>query len=524
MGKRKIGNLWEVIDLKQKETFLCIDLKSFYASVEAVDLGLDPLTANLVVADPSRTEKTICLAVSPSLKAYGISGRARLFEVVQKVKQANSLRRSGLPQRKFTGRSCDAKMLERDPRLEIDYVIAPPQMAHYMEVSTKIYHIYLKYVAPEDIHVYSIDEVFMDVTEYLGTYRMTARELAMKMIQDVLSETKITATAGIAPNLYLCKVAMDIVAKHVAADQDGVRIAELDEMSYRQMLWDHRPLTDFWRVGKGYARKLEENGIYTMGDVARCSLGKQGEAHSEELLYRLFGINAELLIDHAWGWEPCTIQDIKSYKPQTNSLCSGQVLRGPSSWDQARLVVKEMADQLALDLVEKGLVTDQIVLTVGYDRENLTDPLRRGAYGGEITSDRYGRPVPKHAHGTRNLDQPTSSARKLREAAAALFDRIADPGLLVRRLYVTAGRAVPEENIKKEEVYEQLDLFTDYMALEQQRKKENEALEREKKMQQAMVDIRKKFGKNAILKGMNLEESATTIERNGQIGGHKSGV
>lgn len=506
----------------QKKTYIAIDLKSFYASVECVERGKDPMTTCLVVADPSRTEKTICLAVSPALKAYGISGRARLFEVVQRVREVNAARRRQASGHELTGSSSDANVLKYSSNMALDYITAPPQMAHYMEVSTQIYQVYLKYFAPEDMHVYSIDEVMIDATQYLALYQMTARELAMKVILDILVTTGITATAGIGTNLYLCKVAMDIGAKHTKADVNGVRIAELNERSYREMLWNHRPLTDFWRVGRGYARKLEEVGIYTMGDIARCSMGGPDDYYNEDLLYRLFGVNAELLIDHAWGWEPCTIQDIKSYKPQTNSLCSGQVLRGPSSWDQARLVVKEMADQLALDLVEKGLVTDQIVLTVGYDRENLTDPLRRGAYGGEITSDRYGRPVPKHAHGTRNLDQPTSSARKLREAAAALFDRIADPGLLVRRLYVTAGRAVPEENIKKEEVYEQLDLFTDYMALEQQRKKENEALEREKKMQQAMVDIRKKFGKNAILKGMNLEEGATARERNRQIGGHKA--
>ena len=390
--------------MKCDKIYIAIDLKSFYASVECKERNRDPLTTNLVVADQSRTQKTICLAVSPALKKYGIPGRPRLFEVIQKVKEANSDRKWKAPNHTFTGASDDSEELCENPALEIDYIVASPRMALYMEYSTKIYNIYLKYIAPEDIHVYSIDEVFMDVTQYLEIYGMTPAQLAGKIIRDVLAQTGITAAGGIAPNLYLCKAALDIVAKHVSPDEDGVRIAQLNEMSYRRLLWDHRPLTDFWRVGKGYARKLEENGIYTMGDVARCSLGKQGEAHSEELLYRLFGINAELLIDHAWGWEPCTIQDIKSYKPQTNSLCSGQVLRGPSSWDQARLVVKEMADQLALDLVEKGLVTDQIVLTVGYDRENLTDPLRRGAYGGEITSDRYGRPVPKHAHGTRNLD------------------------------------------------------------------------------------------------------------------------
>lgn len=502
--------------------YIAIDLKSFYASVEAVDLGLDPLTANLVVADPSRTEKTICLAVSPSLKAYGISGRARLFEVVQKVKQANSLRRSGLPQRKFTGRSCDAKMLERDPRLEIDYVIAPPQMAHYMEVSTKIYHIYLKYVAPEDIHVYSIDEVFMDVTEYLGTYRMTARELAMKMIQDVLSETKITATAGIAPNLYLCKVAMDIVAKHVAADQDGVRIAELDEMSYRQMLWDHRPLTDFWRVGKGYAKKLEEHGLFSMGDVARCSVGKPNEFHNEELLYKMFGINAELLIDHAWGYEPCTIEQVKAYKPETNSVCSGQVLHCPYDFDKAKLVVKEMTDLMTLDLVDKRLVTDQIVLTVGYDIENLTDPDRYRKYKGSVTIDRYGRKVPKHAHGTTNLKRKTSSTMLITDAVMELYDRIVDKNLLIRRINITANKLVDESFSKEEETYEQLDLFTDYTVKEQEQAEEEAVLEREKRMQQTMLTIKKKFGKNAILKGMNLQEGATAKDRNEQIGGHKA--
>lgn len=509
-------------DLPEKRMYIALDLKSFYASVECAERGLDPLKTNLVVADISRTEKTICLAVSPSLKAYGISGRARLFEVVQKVKEVNALRRYKAPGGRFGGESWDDEALKADPSLALSYITAPPRMAEYMKWSTRIYNIYLKYIAPEDIHVYSIDEVFMDVTQYLEIYGLTPSQLAGQIIRDVLTQTGITAAGGIAPNLYLCKAALDIVAKHVPPDQDGVRIAQLDEMSYRRLLWDHRPLTDFWRVGKGYARKLEENGMFTMGDVARCSLGKTGEAHNEELLYRLFGINAELLIDHAWGWEPCTIQDIKSYKPQTNSLCSGQVLRCPSGWDQARLIVKEMADQMALDLVEKGMVTDQIVLTVGYDRENLTDPFRKRAYQGEVAADRYGRPIPKHAHGTRNLEQPTSSARKLREAAAALFDRIVDPGLLIRRLYLTAGRAVPEGEIKKEEVYEQLDLFTDYAVLEQERRKENERLEREKRMQQAMVDIRKKFGKNAILKGMNLEEGATARERNRQIGGHKA--
>lgn len=502
--------------------YIAIDLKSFYASVECVERDMDPLTTNLVVADPSRTEKTICLAVSPSLKAYGISGRARLFEVVQKVKQANNLRRSYLPGRRFTGKSCDAKMLERDPRLEIDYVVAPPRMAHYMEVSTQIYHIYLKYVAPEDIHVYSIDEVFMDVTEYLGTYRMTARELAMKIIKDVLEETKITATAGIAPNLYLCKVAMDIVAKHVAADKDGVRIAQLDEQSYKEMLWDHKPLTDFWRVGRGYARKLEENGMYTMGDIARCSLGRPGDFYNEDLLFRLFGVNAELLIDHAWGYEPCTIADIKAYKPQDKSIGAGQVLHCPCDFGQARLVLKEMADMLALDLVDKGLTASQIVLTVGYDIENLTNPVRRKAYKGAVTTDHYGRKIPKHAHGTIHLKLPTSSARLIIQGAMELYDEIVDRNLLIRRLYITAEHAVEEEKVPKREMYEQLSLFTDYEKVEKEREEEAKSLEKEKRLQQAMLDIKKKYGKNAILKGMNLEEGATARERNGQIGGHKA--
>ena len=509
--------------LPEKErVYIAIDLKSFYASVECVERGLDPLRTNLVVADLSRTEKTICLAVSPSLKAYGIPGRARLFEVVQKVREVNSRRKSMAPGRTFTGQSWDDDALKADPSLALSYVTAPPRMAEYMKWSTRIYNIYLKYIAPEDIHVYSIDEVFMDVTQYLEIYKVAPSQLAGRIIRDVLSQTGITAAAGIAPNLYLCKVALDIVAKHVPADQDGVRIAWLDEMSYRRLLWDHTPITDFWRVGKGYARRLEEYGLFTMGDVARCSVGKSGEYYSEELLYRLFGINAQLLIDHAWGWEPCTIEEIKAYKPRTNSLWSGQVLRCPSSWDQARLAVKEMADQLALDLVEKGMVTDQLVITVGYDRENLTDPARSRAYCGEVAADRYGRKIPKNGHGTWNLGQPTSSASKLREAAVTLFDRITDPKLLVRRLYVTAGRAVAEGQKRKEEVYEQLDLFTDYAALEEERKKEQETLARERKMQQAMLDIRKKFGKNAILKGMNLEEGATARERNGQIGGHKA--
>lgn len=506
---------------QKKRTYIAIDLKSFYASVECQERKLDPLTTNLVVADASRTEKTICLAVSPSLKAYHIPGRARLFQVVQKVKEANRERQRHAPGRTFTGSSYDDKKLKVSPELAVDYIAAPPRMSLYMDYSMKIYEIYLKYIAPEDIHVYSIDEVFMDVTDYLDTYQMTARELAMKMIRDVLKSTGITSTAGIGTNLYVCKVALDIVAKHVPPDQDGVRIASLDEMSYRQQLWTHRPLTDFWRVGRGYARKLEENGMYTMGDVARCSLGKPSDYQNEELLYRLFGVNAELLIDHAWGYEPCTIADIKAYKPAANSVGSGQVLQSPYDFEKAKLIVREMTELLVLDLVDKKLVTDQMVLTVGYDIENLKDPAIRKAYKGEITVDQYGRSIPKHAHGTANLDRETSSTRRIVNAVMELYDRIVDKKLLIRRLNITAAHVVKEDSIEKKETFEQLDLFTDYSTLEKQRKEEEEKLERERKMQQAMLKIKKKYGKNAILKGTDLQEGATTIERNRQIGGHK---
>lgn len=506
----------------ENRIYLCIDLKSFYASVECIDRGLDPMTTNLVVADASRTEKTICLAVSPSLKAYGISGRARLFEAVQQVKRANAERVRKAPGGRFIGSSYDAKELATHPELELSYITAPPRMAQYIEHSTKIYNIYLKYVAPEDIHVYSIDEVFIDITHYLSTAGLTPHEFARKMIQDVLQTTGITATAGIGTNMYLAKVAMDIVAKHIPADKDGVRIAELDEMSYRRQLWNHRPLTDFWRVGRGYAKKLEENGLYTMGDVARCSIGKPNEYYNEDFLYKLFGINAELLIDHAWGWEPCTIAEVKQYKPSSNSLGSGQVLQCPYDFNKAKLIVKEMVDLLVLDLVDKGLVTDQIVLTVGYDIENLTDPKRRNAYKGPVTTDHYGRKIPKHAHGTANLNRQTSSTKLITDAVMELYDRIVDPALLVRRLNIAANHVVAEDSVKKADFVEQLDLFTDYEALEKQRQDEEAALEREKKMQQAVLSIKKKFGKNAILKGMNFEEGATAKERNEQIGGHKA--
>lgn len=506
----------------ENRTYVAIDLKSFYASVECVERGMDPLTTNLVVADASRTEKTICLAVSPSLKEYGIPGRPRLFEVVEKVRKANARRLINAPDRKFTGSSYNADELKERPELAIDYITAVPRMAYYMDYSTRIYKIYLKYIAPEDIHVYSIDEVFMDVTDYLKTYNMTARELTKKIIMDVRNSTGITATAGIGTNLYLCKVALDIMAKRITADKDGVRIAELDEMTYRKKLWTHRPLTDFWRVGHGYAAKLEEHGLFTMGDIARCSVGKPGDYYNENLLYKLFGINAELLIDHAWGWEPCRIEHIKAYKPETNSISSGQVLQSPYDFDKAKLVVREMADMMALDLVDKGLVTDQIVLTIGYDVENLTNPERAKLYKGEVTTDRYGRRVPKHAHGTANLGRLTSSTRLITDAVMDLYERIVDRNLLVRRITVAANHVIDEKNTEIKETYEQLDLFTDYAALEKKRLEEKRQLEKEKNMQKAVLSIKKRYGKNAVLKGINLLEGATAKQRNEQIGGHKA--
>ncbi len=502
--------------MAKEKQYIAIDLKSFYASQECIARGRDPLTTNLVVADMSRTEKTICLAVSPSLKAYGIPGRARLFETIQKVKEANALRITKAPGRKFTGKSCDANELKANPALEIDFIVAPPRMAHYMECSTRIYEIYLKYVAPEDIHVYSIDEVFIDATPYLKTYGLTAYEFAGKLIYEVLETTGITATAGIGTNLYLCKIAMDIMAKRTQPDRFGARIAQLDEMSYRQELWSHRPLTDFWRVGGGYARKLEAHGLFTMGDIARCSL------NNEDLLYKLFGVNAELLIDHAWGWEPCTIADIKAYKPSSNSLGSGQVLQCPYTAGKAKLIVREMTDMLVLDLVDKGLVTDQMVLTVGYDRESLTDPEISRKYSGPVVTDRYGRKIPKHAQGTANLHRRTSSTKLITDAVMELFDSIVNPDLLVRRLNLAAYRVTAERDVPQEQGPRQLDLFMDYEAEEKRKEEEDAALEREKRKQQAVLCIRKKYGKNAILKGMNFEEGATAIDRNGQIGGHKA--
>lgn len=500
---------------EENRIYIAIDLKSFYASVECALRRLDPLTTNLVVADSSRTEKTICLAVSPSLKAYGIPGRARLFEVVQKVREVNLQRKRKAPKYTFTGKSYHSTELKNNSALELDYIVAPPQMAQYMKVSSQIYNIYLRYIAPEDIHVYSIDEVFIDVTAYLNTYNLSARELTMKMIHDVRHETEITATAGIGTNMYLCKVAMDIVAKKIPADKDGVRIAELDEMSYRRELWSHRPLTDFWRIGKGYSTKLEANGLYTMGDIARCSVGRKNEYYNENLLYKLFGINAELLIDHAWGWESCKIADIKEYKPEANSISTGQVLKCPYNFEKGKLIVRELTDLLVLDLVDKGLVTDQMVLTVGYDIESAN------GYAGEITADRYGRKVPKSAHGSINLGKQTSSTRLIIDAVTELYERIVDKNLLVRRMYVVANHIVSEREVV-EEAPVQLDLFTDYEALKKLQAEEEKELAREKEIQKAMLKIKKKYGKNAILKGMNLEEGATTIERNSQVGGHKA--
>ncbi|MBO4660890.1 MAG: DNA methylase [Prevotella sp.] len=470
---------------EQRHTYIAIDLKSFYASVECVDRGLDPLTTNLVVADESRTEKTICLAVTPSLKAYGIGGRARLFEVYQKARG-------------------------------VDFIIAKPRMAHYIDVSTKIYGIYLKYIAPEDIHVYSIDEVFMDVTPYLKSYKMTAHQLAMTIIRDVLAQTGITATAGIGTNMYLCKVAMDIVAKKMPADKDGVRIAELDEMSYRRELWDYRPLTKFWRVGNGIAQKLALYGIDTMGKLARMSI------QNEELLYGLFGVNAELLIDHAWGWEPCTIEAVKAYRPETNSFSSGQVLQEPYNAKKARVVIREMAEGMALELVSKRLVTDQLVLTVGYDAESLTNTAISTKYHGEITTNHYGKPVPKHAHGTFNFKRPTSSSRLIMNGAAELFDRYVNPGLLIRRLNLTTNHVVTEDSIRERQIPQQLDFFTDYEALQKERQKEQAQRNKERRMQEAQIKIKQRFGKNAILRGLNFDEGATAKERNRQIGGHRA--
>ncbi|MDY2921969.1 MAG: DNA methylase [Eubacterium sp.] len=493
-----------------RKMYIAIDLKSFYASVECAERGLNPLTTNLVVADASRTEKTICLAVSPSLKSYGISGRARLFEVVQKVKQVNVLRRRQAPGGTLTGGSFDQNELKEHKELAVDYLVAPPRMALYMEYSTRIYGIYLRYVAPEDMHVYSVDEVFIHVDPYLHGKEQTAEQFAREIMQVIYDETGITATAGIGTNLYLAKVAMDVEAKHSEPDEKGARMASLDEISYRKKLWAHEPITDFWRVGPGYAKKLKQHGIYTMGDVARCSLGKETEYYNEELLYRLFGVNAELLIDHAWGYEPCTIEDIRNYKPENNSISSGQVLSCPYDTKKARLIVQEMTDLLVLELVEKRLVTDQIVLTIGYDVDNV----KKAGYQGTVVTDRYGRKIPKHAHGSVNLGGHTSSTRDIMEKTLALYDSIIDSSLWVRRVTIVANHVIRESE-KKETNYQQMQLFMEPEEDEEKR-------EKERKMQEALIQVKNKYGKNAILKGMNLQEGGTTIERNSQIGGHKA--
>lgn len=490
--------------------YLAIDLKSFYASVECVERGLDPLDTHLVVADEKRTEKTICLAVTPALKAYGIPGRVRLFEVMQKAEMINRerLRKNGY--HAFSGASASAKALETDASLQLQYLVAPPQMAHYIQISTQIYQIYLRYVAPEDIHVYSIDEVFIDISSYLKMYHCTPRALAERMIKAVLRETGITATVGIGSNLYLAKVAMDIVAKHMPADQDGVRIAQLDEISYRKQLWDHQPLTDFWRIGNGYQKKLSDSYLYTMGDIARCSL------QNEDKLYRLFGVNAELLIDHAWGWEPCTIADIKAYRPENHSISQGQVLSCPYSRSKARLIVKEMTDQLVLDLVEKGLAADQVTLTVGYDGASVPDD-----YHGILQKDRYGKKIPKQAHGSRKLEYTTDSFQEILKAVLELFDQITDEKLMVRRMYVVANHVIPAAEVPEKRPV-QLNLFEDAAAIQQAQEHRKMALEREHRLQKTLLAIKGRYGKNAILKGMNFQEGATARERNGQVGGHRA--
>ena len=494
--------------------YIAIDLKSFYASVECIERGLDPMTTNLVVADGSRTEKTICLAVSPSLKSYGVPGRPRLFEVVAKVREANAARRWSAPGRRLIGATYDHRILLEDPRLAVDYIVAPPRMALYIDYSTRIYQVYLKYFSPDDIHVYSIDEVFIDATHYLKTYKKTARELAEVVIKDVLNSTGITATVGIGTNMYLCKVAMDIVAKRMKPDEHGARIAELDEMSYRRILWEHRPLTDFWRVGRGYTKKLESHGIYTMGDVALTSV------KNEDLLYKLFGINAELLIDHAWGYEPCTIADIKAYKPMSKSLNSGQVLHCPYDSEGGRLIVREMCDLLVLDMVDKGVATNQLTLTIGYDADSLKNPSR--PYLGEVTVDYYGRAIPKHAHGSVNFPLHTSSTEEIMEGVLKLYDRIINTNLLIRRVNISVNNLIRESERCDDIENEQMDLFTDYDKKDREKKAKKARYDREKSKQNALIAIKKKYGGNAVLRGMNLTEGATTIDRNKQIGGHKA--
>lgn len=500
--------------MKNERQYISIDLKSFYASVECVERGIDPLDAYLVVADLSRTEKTICLAVSPALKEYGVSGRARLFEVVQRVKEINAERLSKSPKKELNGAAYFSSEAKADPSLKVDYIAAVPRMALYMKTSAEIFKIYLKYISPEDIHVYSVDEVFMDVTDYLRYYDLTARQLADKIVKDILKTTGITATAGIGTNLYLCKVAMDIVAKHIKRKEGESRIAQLDEISYRKLLWEHKPITDFWRIGRGYSRTLSRYGMFTMGDVALCS------TVNENLLYKLFGINAELLIDHAWGYESCTIDDIKAYRPQTKSLSSGQVLKEPYDYEKAKLIIKEMTELLVLDLVDKKLLTDQVVLTVGYDISNLTD--KNIEYSGEVKTDVYGRKIPKHAHGSQNIGRFTSSTKLISDAVITLFERITNKNLLVRRMYIAANHTVEEQTYKLTKQFEQLSLFADIEEYKAQKEKEDYFLERERKLQQTAISLHKRYGKNSLLKGMNLKEGATSIERNQQIGGHRA--
>ena len=493
---------------------MCIDLKSFYASVECVERKLDPLKTNLVVADESRTDKTVCLAISPSLKQYGLGGRARLFEVKQKVKEINLQRRKLNNYRKFSGKSYLDEELKKNKNLELDFIVAPPRMAYYMKYSTNIYNIYLKYIAPEDILVYSIDEVFIDITDYISLYKCTPRQLVTKMIKDVYETTGITATAGIGTNMFLAKVAMDIVAKKCKPNEFGVRIAGLDEMTFRKKLWDHKPITDFWRVGKGIANKLAKNNMNTMGDVARCS------HYNEDLLYKLFGVNAELLIDHAWGWEPCTIEIAKSYKPTETSISSGQVLHEPYDNKKAKIIVQEMADNLALDLVNKKFLTKQLVLTINYDIENLTNPDIFNKYFGEITLDSYGRKIPKHSHGTVNLEHYTSSSSIIMESFVNLFDKISNPILLIRKLNLTVSKLICEDKVQTKKKVEQINLFNEKKKKEIKEAKQKDDENKEKEIQKVILQIKNKYGKNAILKGMNLTEGATAIERNKQIGGH----
>ena len=503
--------------MEKQRYYICIDLKSFFASVECVERGLDPLKTNLVVADSTRTEKTICLAVTPSLKSYGLGGRARLFEVVSKVREANNLRRKNAPRHVFTAESYNDDELKKRRDLSISYIVAPPRMAYYMAYSTRIYEVYLKYIAPEDIHVYSIDEVFIDATSYLSAYKTDAINLARKIIKDVFEQTGITATAGIGTNMFLAKVAMDIVAKKTEPDQNGARLAYLDEMSFRKNLWSHKPITDFWRIGAGTAKRLASVGLFTMGDIAKCSLGDDDCYYNEDLLYKLFGINAELLIDHAWGWEPCTIEDIRSYKPSAKSISSGQVLHCPYDYEKTKLIVREMTEALTLDLVRKGYVTNSIVLTVGYDIENLSNSEIKSGYKGEITSDFYGRKVPKQAHGTGNLGGYTSSGEKIMNSVMELYDRIINKNLLSRRITISANNLIKEEDAPKKN-FVQLNFFTDI----KKNKKDEEKEDKEKKIQKVMLDIKEKYGKNAVLKGTNLKEGATAIERNSQIGGHRA--